>query len=111
MEGVVHTVFAWPRLPSTLACPGAPKAPRLTMATPPDVTVTWFPPPASSAWPLTYRVEWSNGSVLGDVLSTPSLVISGVEHLTQYTVVITALTNSSCMDRRVVYTFNTGQSE
>ena len=81
------------------------------MAMPPDVTVTWSPPPGSSAWPLTYRVEWTNGSVLEDGLGAISLVVAGVDHLAQYTVVITALTNSSCMDEKVTYTFNTGQSE
>ena len=49
--------------------------------------------------------------MLGDGLDATSLVVTGVDHLTQYTVVITACTNSSCMDRKVTYTFNTGQSE
>ena len=35
------------------------------------MTVTWSPPPANSAWPLKYRVKWSNGTVLGDDLITP----------------------------------------
>ena len=33
------------------------------------VTVTWSP--ANSAWPLKYRVEWSNGTVLSDGIRTP----------------------------------------
>ena len=81
------------------------------MATPPDVMVTWSPPPSSFAWPLKYRVEWPNGTVLVDGLTATSVVIRGLNHLTQYSVVISALTNSSCMDGNVTYTFSTGQSE
>ena len=110
-EGCGSPVYTRPLPHPPPACPGAPTAPSLTIDTPPDVTVTWSPPPASSAWPLKYRVEWPNGTVLGDDLSTPLVVISGVDHLTQYSIVITALTNSSCTDEKVMYDFTTGQSE
>ena len=49
--------------------------------------------------------------MLEDGLGATSLVVTGVDHLAQYTVVITTRTNSSCMDEKVTYTFNTGQSE
>ena len=41
--------------------------------------------------------------VLGDALSTLLVMVSGVDHLTQYSVVITASTNSSCTDAKVMY--------
>ena len=110
-EGCGSPVYIWPLPHLPPACPGAPTAPSLTIDTPPDVTVTWSLPSASSAWPLKYRVEWSNGTVLGDNLNTLSVVISGVDHVTQYSIVITALTNSSCTDEKVMFNFTTGQSE
>lgn len=92
------------------ACPGAPIIPNLQVATPPNVVVGWSPPPTDAAWPLQYQVKWPNGTVIADGLNTTSVVIEGVNHLMDYTVNITALTNTSCMDRGLIYTFTTGES-
>ena len=105
VKGVAHPVYTRPLPHLPPACPGVPTAPSLTMDTPLDVTVTWSPPRASYAWPLKYQVEWPSGTVLGDALSTLSVMVSDMDHLTQYSVVITASTNSSCTDAKVMYNF------
>ena len=81
------------------------------MATPPDVVVDWSTPPTGADWPLTYQVKWPNGTVIADGLNTTSVVIEGVDHLTEYTLDIVTLTNTSCMDAGLTYTFTTGESE
>ena len=108
-----HNCFCIPYLPDCppSACPGAPINPHLQVATPPDVVVGWSPPPTDAAWPLQYQVKWPNGTVIADGLNTTSVVIEGVNHLSDYTVNVTAFTDSSCMDRGLVYTFTTGESE
>ena len=94
------------------ACPGAAMNPTLTMPTPPNVMLTWSPPATSADWPLRYRVESSDGREIAASLTTPSVVVEGLNHLTQYTVNIITFTNSStCSNASVTYTFTTGQSE
>ena len=63
-------------------------------------------------WSFMYRIDWQNGaSAVGDTTDTHG-TLSGLETVTQYTVTITAFTDSTvCAEQSVNFTFNTTQSE
>ena len=75
------------------------------------MVVGWSPPLISANWPLKYQVKWPNGTVIADGLNSTSVIIQGVAHLTDYTVNILTLTNTSCVDAGLMYTFTTEESE
>ena len=62
-------------------------------------------------WSFMYRIDLHNGtSEVGDTTDT----LSSLEAVTQYTVTITAFTNSTvlvCAEQSVNFTFNTAQSK
>ena len=59
-----------------------------------------------------YRIDWqSEISAVGDTTDTRQ-ILSGLEAVTQYTVTITAFTDSTvCAEQSVNFTFNTTQSK
>ena len=63
-------------------------------------------------WSFMYRIDWqSEISAVGDTTDTRR-ILSGLEAVTQYTVTITAFTDSTvCTEQSVNFTFNTTQSE
>ena len=94
------------------ACPGPPLNPRLASPVPPSVEVQWDRPTTPDMWSFMYLIDWQNGtSAVGDTTDT-SGILSGLEAVTQYTVTITAFTDSTvCAEQSVNFTFNTTQSE
>ena len=59
-----------------------------------------------------YRIDWQNGtSAVGDTTDTHA-ILSGLEAATEYTVTITAFTDSTlCAQESVSFTLTTLQSE
>ena len=96
----------------TTACPGPPLNPRLASPVPPSVEVQWDRPTTPDMWSFMYLIDWQNGtSVVGDTTDARE-TLTGLEAVTQYTVTITAFTDSTvCVEQSANFTFNTTQSE
>ncbi len=96
----------------TTACPGPPLNRRLASPVPPSVEVQWDRPTTPDMWSFMYRIDWQNGtSAVGDTTDTNG-TLSGLEAVTQYTVTITAFTDSTvCAEQSVNFGFDTEQSE
>ena len=97
---------------SPTVCPGPPLNPSLASPVPPSVEVQWDRPATPDMWSFMYRIDWQNGtSAVGDTTDTNG-TLSGLEAVTQYTVTITAFTDSTvCAEQSANFTFNTTQSE
>ena len=97
---------------SPTVCPGPPLNPSLASPVPPSVEVQWDRPATPDMWSFMYRIDWQNGtSAVGDTTDTRG-TLSGLEAVTQYTVTITAFTDSTvCAEQSANFTFNTTQSE
>ena len=94
------------------ACPGPPEAPTLDSSIPPNVDLSWSPPPASGAWSYTYEVSWTNGSVIVPRQADTTGQITGLQAETEYTVEITAYPDSTlCPDQSTTLMFITTQSK
>ena len=94
------------------ACPGPPEAPTLNSSIPPNIDLSWSPPPASIAWRYTYEVSLTNGSVIVPRQTDTTAQIPGLKAETQYTVEITAYPDSTlCPDQSTALMFMTTQSK
>ena len=97
---------------SLTACPGPPLNLTLTSPVPPSVEVQWDRPTTPDMWSFMYLIDWQNGTFAVDDTTDTRGTLSGLEAVTQYTVTITAFTDSTvCAEQSVNFTFNTTQSE
>ena len=72
----------------------------------------WEKPSTPDMWSFMYRVEWQNGTTAVEDTADTRVSLSGLEAATQYTVTITAFTDSTlCAEQSVNLTFNTTQSK
>ena len=94
------------------ACPGPPEAPTLDSSIPPNVDLSWSPPPARGDWRYTYEVTWTNGSVIVPRQADTTGQITGLQAETEYTVEIIAYPDSTlCPDQATTLMFLTTQSK
>ena len=94
------------------ACPGPPEAPTLNSSIPPNVDLSWSPPPARGAWNYTYEVSLTNGSVIVPRQADTTGQIPGLLAETEYTVEIIAYPDSTlCPDQSTTLMFLTTQSK
>ena len=101
-----------PLLLHNTGCPGPPEAPTLSSGDLPDATLSWSPPSASGAWRYTYEVTWTNGSIIVPRQAGTTGQIPGLQAETQYTVEITAYSDSTlCPAQSTTFTFMTTQSK
>lgn len=79
---------------------------------PPNVDLFWTRPDNPDNWSFMYMVEWLSESIsVGEGEGTRA-ILSGLEPVTEYTVTITAVTDSTlCEEQRITYAFSTTQSE
>ena len=94
------------------ACPGPPETLSLVSDVPPNAVLSWSPPSASGAWSYTYEVSWTNRSIIVPRQAGTTGQIPGLQAETQYTVEITAYSDSTlCPNQSLTFTFMTTQSK